>query len=97
MIVINLTMSFADEKSAVDWLKNDYIPLLKACPVVTAAELFSVEVQQGADNTYALQIRFNSQEGFAMYKSRFEKDFEAALHAKFTNQFGVFKTILTSL
>ena len=95
MIVINLTMSFADESMAVEWLKKEYIPLLKACPVVKSADLYSVAVQQGADNTFALQIRFGSQEHYNMYQSRYQDDFDAVLFAKFTNQFGVFKTVLS--
>lgn len=95
MIVMNLTMSFADETMAIDWLKKEYIPLLLACPVVKSADLYSVAVQQGADNTFALQIRFASQEHYTTYQSRYQDDFESALFAKFTNQFGVFKTILS--
>lgn len=99
MIIINTTLSFADEiqSNAIEWLKTDYMPLLKACPLVNSVDLFSIEAQQGADDCFALQIRFNSTESFTMYKAKFQQDFEAALYAKFTNQFGMFKTILTSL
>ena len=95
MIVINVTMSFADEAMAIDWLKKEYIPLLNACPVVKNANLYSVAVQQGADNTFALQIRFGSREDFEQFQFRYQDDFDAALFAKFTNQFGMFKTVLS--
>ncbi|MCQ2959739.1 MAG: DUF4286 family protein [Bacteroidales bacterium] len=99
MIIVNITLSFADaiQKSAVEWLKSEYIPLLKKYPFVSDSLLFMVEAQQGADECFALQIHFKSQENFDQYKNRFQQDFETALYAKFTNQFGMFKTVLTSL
>ena len=99
MIVVNETMSFADtiQNAALDWIKTEYMPLLKACPVVMTVEFFQVETQQGADDTFALQIRFNSKEAYSQYTSMFQRDFDGALFARFGNQFGIFKTILTSL
>ena len=54
-------------------------------------------LQQGADDCFALQILFDTEDDFSFYCQRYQQDFEAALVAKFTNQFGMFKTILTSL
>ncbi len=99
MIVVNETISFAEtiQDAALNWIKTDYMPLLKACPVVLSVAFFQVETQQGADDTFALQIRFNTQEAYSQYTSLFQRDFDGALFAKFGNQFGIFKTILTSL
>ncbi|MCQ2609076.1 MAG: DUF4286 family protein [Bacteroidales bacterium] len=99
MIVVNITLSFADaiQEMAIDWLKNEYMPLLKSCPCVANTALFSVETQQGADDCFALQIQFSDSKQYGIYKEKYEHDFEAALFAKFTNQFGMFKTVLTSL
>lgn len=99
MIIINLTLSFADnlQQSALVWIKQDYIPLLQACPLVASADLFQVNAQQGADDCFALQIRFNSEENFKSFVQLYQNDFESALFAKFTNQFGMFKTILRSI
>lgn len=99
MIIVNLTLSFADnlQQSALEWIKQEYIPLLKACPSVTSSDLFQVNAQQGADDCFALQIRFNNEESFSLFEKAYQNDFESALFAKFTNQFGMFKTILRSI
>lgn len=99
MIIVNITLSFADQiqKSAIEWLQKEYMPLLKSCPSVKGTALFSVEAQQGADDCFALQIQFVDSKQYGIYKEKYEYDFEAALFAKFTNQFGMFKTVLTSL
>ncbi len=99
MIVVNITLSFADsiQKMAIDWLKKEYMPLLKSCPCVSATALFSVEAQQGADDCFALQVQFSDAKQYGLYKEKYAQDFETALFAKFTNQFGMFKTVLTSL
>ena len=42
MIVVNETISFAEtiQDAALNWIKTDYMPLLKACPVVLSVEFF---------------------------------------------------------
>lgn len=99
MIIVNLTLSFADtiQQSALAWIKQEYIPLLKSCPLVTSSNLYQVNAQQGADDCFALQICFNSNEQFESFQNAYQTDFESALFAKFTNQFGMFKTILRSI
>lgn len=99
MIIINITVSFADaiQKSALEWILSEYLPLVRSCPLVTSSDIYKVDAQQNADDCFALQIRFNSAEAHAQYVARFQQDFESALFAKFTNQFGMFKTVLTSL
>ncbi len=99
MIIINLTLSFADslQQSALEWIKQEYIPLLQACPLVSSADLFQVNAQQGADDCFALQVRFNEDDNFEIFQKSYQNDFESALFAKFTNQFGMFKTILRSI
>ena len=99
MRIINITLSFADniQKSALEWLSNEYLPLLRVCPAIASSNVFQIEAQQGADDCFALQILFESDDDFLLYCQRYQQDFESALFAKFTNQFGMFKTILTSL
>ena len=99
MIIINLTLSFADaiQTEALRWLSCEYIPLLCSCPFVASSNIFKIDAQQGADDCFALQIVFDSKEAHSAYSQQYQQDFEAALFAKFTNQFGMFQTILTSL
>lgn len=99
MIIVNITLSFADsiQKMAIEWLQKEYMPLLKSCSLVSKTKLYFVETQKGADDCFALQIHFSDSENFSAFKEKYEHDFEAALFAKFTNQFGMFKTVLISL
>lgn len=99
MKIVNITLSFADaiQKDAIDWITKEYIPLLRSCKQVAASQLFKIDAQQGADDCFALQIQFVKDDDFSVYQAKYQQDFEAALFAKFTNQFGMFKTVLTSL
>ncbi len=99
MKIVNITLSFSDaiQQDALEWLSKEYLPLLRVCPAVASTNVFQIEAQQGADDCFALQILFDTEDDFSFYCQRYQQDFEAALVAKFTNQFGMFKTILTSL
>lgn len=97
MKVINITLSFDDAivQSALEWLKKEYIPLMQACMDVENVSLFSIEAQNGADECYALQIRFSDDANYQMFANKYQNDFDMALFAKFPNQLGMFKTVLT--
>lgn len=99
MKVINITLSFDDAivPSALEWLKKDYMPLMQACMAVENVSLFSIEAQNGADECYALQIRFFDDANYQTYSNKYQYDFDMALFAKFPNQLGMFKTVLTSI
>lgn len=99
MIIINITLSFADsiQTEALKWMEGEYMILLKSCPSVKSARLYQIEAQQGADDCFALQIRFDSKDAYQLFAKQYQQDFESALYAKFQNQFGMFKTLLTAL
>ncbi len=99
MKVINITLSFDDAivQLALEWLKKEYIPLMQACMAVENVSLFGIEAQNGADECYALQIRFADDANYQTYANRYQHDFDMALFAKFPNQLGMFKTVLTLL
>lgn len=99
MRVINITLSFSDAivASALEWMKKEYIPLMQACKEIENVSLFVIEAQQGADECYALQIRFTDDAHYQTFASKYQSDFEMALFAKFSNQMGMFKTVLTSI
>lgn len=99
MNIINITLSFSDSirQSALEWIKQECIPLVQACTLVESVGLFAIEAQQGADECFALQIRFADDVHYQTFASKYQSDFEMALFAKFSNQMGMFKTVLTSI
>lgn len=96
MTIINNTISFAPhiQSEAIEWLKNVYVALFTACPIVERAHLLQIEQQGDADDCFALQIHFTNKENYTRYKEKYAPDFEQILVAKFQNMIGVFTTVL---
>jgi len=97
MIIINHTLSFAPEieKEAITWIKAEYIPLLKACPVTLNALFYEVILEQtDAQTTFALQVLFRTKEEHKIFCDMHKEDFAQVLYLKFTNNFGAFTTTL---
>lgn len=96
MTIINNTISFAPhiQNEAIEWLKNVYVALFTACPIVERVHLLQIEQQGDAGDCFALQIHFTTKENYARYKEKYAPDFEQILAAKFQNMIGVFRTVL---
>ncbi len=96
MTIINNTISFAPQiqDEAIIWLKDVYVQLFVACPIVERAKLLQIEKQGDADDCFALQIQFSSKENYTRYKEKYAPDFDQILTQKFQNMFGVFTTVL---
>lgn len=96
MTIINNTISFAPhiQNEAIEWIKNIYVSLFTACPIVERAHLLQIEKQGDADDCFALQIHFASKQNYLTYKEKYAPDFEQILKQKFQNMMGVFTTVL---
>jgi len=96
MTIINNTISFAPhiQNEAIEWLKNVYVALFAACPIVERALLLHIEQQDDAGDCFALQIHFANKEHYTRYKEKYAPDFEQILAVKFHNMMGVFTTVL---
>lgn len=99
MILINKTISFAEtiQTDGVEWLKDTYIPLMHACDLIQNVLLFKIDIQQEADDSFALQVFFEAKEQYELFCEKYQEDFDAILLLKFQNSIGVYKTMLTQI
>lgn len=96
MTIINNTISFAPQiqNEAIEWVKNIYVALFTACPIVERAQLLQIEKQGDTEDCFALQIHFSSQQNYNTYKEKYAADFDQILGQKFQNTMGIFTTVL---
>lgn len=99
MILINKTISFSEtiQNDAIVWIKETYIPLMKACILIQNVQLYKIETQQEADDCFALQVFFENQENYDVFVEKYQNDFDTALVLKFKNAIGVYKTMLIQI
>lgn len=99
MILINLTLSFTDklQTESISWITSTYLPLVQACPLIKETYLCKIETDSNIEDCFALQIKFESLQDYQTYCTKYEFDFTHALHLKFQNNFGIFKTILKQI
>ncbi|WP_372753829.1 DUF4286 family protein [Labilibaculum sp.] len=97
MIIYNTSYLIEDsmETSFCEWMKKQFIPLLKETQTFTTSYFCKVMVTtEDRGITYSLQLLFPDKEQFKKYHNSFEARITAVFNAKYQNNIPSFSSLL---
>lgn len=97
MIIYNTSylIENAMESSFCEWMKKQFIPLLKETQTFSSSYFCKVMVaSENGGLTYSLQLLFSTKEQFERYQKGFEARTKAVFNAKYQNKIMSFSSLL---
>jgi len=100
MILLNTTyvVDSATEKMWLFWMRETLLPLIEETGMCSNVRFYHLQkIQPDADETYALQLEFKSNERVVKYSERFNPSFDALMIKRFGSTVTAFRTMLDEL